>query len=192
MFRYKFKLFTISLIAVWLVLFVKNVDIPLYFGCDYVFVGWKRIVTYGNVIALFSLGMFIAALLFLHQLFHRFKGSPDGLSITITEVKDRSFDYVNTLATIVTLFSVIIVPVNSFRDFIVFSLLIVVICVCYLKTNLYYSNPIFAALGYRIYTVDSNSKKLPNGSIAIYKGQLQKTDVKSYHISDNVYYLEKE
>lgn len=190
MFRYKFKLFTISLIAVWLVLFVKNVDIPFYFGHDYVLVGWKRVLTYGNIIALLSLGMFISALLFLHQLLHRFKGAPDGLTITITELKDRSIDYVNTLATIVTLFSVIIVPVNSFRDFIVFSLLIVVICICYLKTNLYYSNPIFASLGYRIYTVSSNSNRLPNDSIAIYKGSLQiQSNVRSYHISDNVYYL---
>ena len=190
MFRYKFKLFSISLFAVWLVLFVKNVDVPLCFGRDCAFVGWHRLITYRNIVAFASLIMMIVSLLSLHQLFHRLKGSPDGLTTIVTNISDRGFDYINTLATLVTLFSVILVPVNSLRDFIVFVLLIVVICICFLKTNLYYSNPLFAALGYRIYTVDSDSDKLPNGSVVIFRGLLKDSArVKFYGISDNVYYL---
>lgn len=192
MYRNKFKLFSISLIAVWLVLFIKNVDVPLYFGVDYEFVGWKRLLNYKNIMAILCLVMFITSLYNLYQMFHRFKGSPDGLTTTITNIRDRSYDYVNTLAIIVTFFGVILVPVNSFRDIIVFALLLIVLCVCFLKTNLYYSNPIFAALGYYLYVVDLNSSKFPSESIAICKGMLQKQDcVKYYHISDNVYYLVK-
>ena len=43
MFASKFKLFSISLIAVWVVLFVKNVNIPVYFGADAQFVSFRTL-----------------------------------------------------------------------------------------------------------------------------------------------------
>ena len=101
-------------------------------------------------------------------------------------------EYVNVLATVVTLISVILVPTESLRDFIVFILLMTVIGICFVRTNLYYSNPLFAALGYHIYIVGSSSEKLPVGSIAISRKKLTVGDkVVTYHISDNVYSLEK-
>ena len=192
MFANKFKLFSISLIAMWVVLLVKNVDIPVYFGTDAQFVGFSRFLTYGNVIALASFVMLAIALYSIHQFNYRLKGSPDSLTISLTAVEDRSVEYVNVLATVVTLISVILVPTESHRDFIVFILMIVVIGICFMRTNLYYNNPLFAALGYHLYTVGSASDKLPVGSIAISRKKLTVGDkVVSYHISDNVYSLEK-
>lgn len=191
MFNNKFKLFSISLFAVWVVLFVRNVDIPVYFGHDYSFVGWERLLTLGNLIALLSLIMIVVAVLSLDQLRHRLKGSPDSLPVTLAEVRDKNYDYINTLATLVTLFSVILVPVGSFRDFIVFVVLMTIICVCFLKTNLYYSNPIFAALGYRLYSVKTTiNSELPDNTIAIHHGQLESgKQIRYYHVADNVYFL---
>ena len=190
MFANKFKLFSISLIAVWLVLLVKNVDIPIYFGEDAQFVGFRRLLSYGNFIALASFVMIIVALYSIHQLNHRLKGSPDSLKITLTKADDRSVEYVNVLATVVTLISVILVPTVTLRDFIVFVMLMTVICICFMRTNLYYSNPLFAALGYHIYTVGSGNSKLPDGSIGISRKRLTVGDkIVVYHISDNVYSL---
>lgn len=191
MFNNKFKLFSISLFAVWVVLFVRNVDIPVYFGHDYSFVGWERLLTLGNLIALLSLIMIVVAVLSLDQLRHRLKGSPDSLPVTLAEVRDKNYDYINTLATLVTLFSVILVPVGSFRDFIVFVVLMTIICVCFLKTNLYYSNPIFAALGYRLYSVKTTiNSELPDNTIAIHHGKLESgKQIRYYHVADNVYFL---
>lgn len=190
MFKYKFKLFSISLFAIWVVLFIKNVDIPVYFGDDWQFVGFDSLLTFGNLIALMSLVMIVVALLGLNQLRHRLKGSPNSLSTKVTEVHDKSYEYINMLATIVTLFSVIFVPVDSLRDFLVFMLLMAAISICFLKTNLYYSNPIFAALGYRLYTVKANSDSFPDDSVAIFHGELHEQDSVCYfHVSDKVYYL---
>lgn len=190
MFSYKFRLFSISLCAVWLVLFVKNIDIPIYFGKDAQFVGWGRLLTLGNLIASLSFIMVIVAIDSLVKLKHRLNGSPDGLTTTITEVHDKSYEYINTLATIVTLFSVIMVSVETWRDFVVFSLMMFFIIICFLKTNLYYCNPVFAALGYRLFTVKSDSNKLPSDSVVIYHGNLSTNKtVTSYHVSDNVYFL---
>jgi hypothetical protein len=136
--------------------------------------------------------MFVVALYSINQLNHRLKGSPETLKMTLTKVDDRSVEYVNVLATVVTLISVILVPSESLRDFIVFVMLMTVISICFMRTNLYYSNPLFAVLGYHIYTVGSESGKLPTGSIAISREKLSVGDnVLSYHISDNVYSLKK-
>ena len=192
MFANKFKLFSISLMAMWVVLLVKNVDVPIYFGDDAQFVGFRRLLSYRNIIALGSFVMLAIALYSIHQLNHRLKGSPDSLKITLTEVGDKSVEYVNVLATVVTLISVILVPTETLRDFIVFVMLMTVIYICFNRTNLYYSNPLFAALGYHIYTVGSNSIKLPLRSIAISRKKLAVGDkVVCYHISDDVYSLEK-
>ena len=192
MFQYKFKLFSISLVFVWIILFVKNIDIPVYLGPDPVFVGWKRLLSYGNLIALVSFIMFIVALLAWHQLNHRLKGSPSTLKTRISSVHDRSFDYVNTLATVTTLVSIILVPTDTLREFLIFMLLMAAITVCYLKTNLYYSNPIFAALGYRLYTIKVESIAIPDDSIVIVRNQIQLGDyIRCFHISDNVYFLVK-
>ena len=192
MFQYKFKLFSISLVFVWIILFVKNIDIPVYLGPDSVFVGWKRLLSYGNLIAIASGVMFVVAMLSLHQFNHRLKGSPSTLKTKISSVHDRSFDYVNALATVTTLVSVILVPTDTLREFLIFMLLMATITVCYLKTNLYYSNPIFAALGYRLYTIKVESNAIPDDSIVIVRNQIQLGDyIRCFHISDNVYFLVK-
>jgi hypothetical protein len=103
-------------------------------------------------------------------------------------VNDRNIEYVNTLATIVTLLGVVLVSVETLRGFLIFVILMAFIIVCYLKTNLYYCNPIFAALGFRLYAVNLNG--MPDEVIAVYRGVLEvNCSVNYYHISDNVYYL---
>ena len=193
MFNYKFKLFSISLLAIWVILFIKNVDIPIYCGPDSEFVGWNRLITFGNLIALLSLVFIIIAVLGLFRLGHRLKGSPNGLPVRVLEVKDINYSFLNTLATLVTLFSVTLIPIGTFRDFLVFVVLIFIISVCFLKTNLYYCNPIFAALGYRLYSIKADdSINLPDESIAIYHGKLEENKtVIYYHVADNVYFLKE-
>ena len=84
----------------------------------------------------------------------------------------------------------IFVPVDALRDFIVFTIIMMVITVCFLMTNLYYSNPLLAALGYHLYTIKTFSTNIPDGSVAIYHGNLKiNQQVYYYHIADDVYYL---
>ena len=188
MFSKKWRLLAISLMPLWIVLFVKNVDIPVYFGMNWQFVGWEKLITYRNLVASISLLMILTGALSFHQLRHRMKGSPIGLLTIISKVNDRNYDYVNTLATIVTLLGVVLISVDTLRGFLIFCILMIFIIVCYLKTNLYYCNPIFAALGFRLYTVNGNG--LQEESIAIYRGALRDgCGVRYYHISDNVYFL---
>lgn len=185
----KFGMFAISLFPMWLVLFIKDIDIPVYFGHDWQFVGWNRLLTYGNSIATGSAVMMIVAISAFGRLRHRTKGSPKGLPTTIAKADDRSVDYVNTLATIITLLGVVLVPIQTFREFLLFVVLMALIVVCYVKTSLYYSNPILAFLGFRLYTVRTNCIK--DDFIGLFRGELKVGNtVIYYHVSDNVYYLE--
>lgn len=188
LFTNRMGLLSISLLPVWIVLFVKNVDVPVYFGQDWQFVGWFRLLSYRNFVAVVSVILTTIGVLSIHQLRHRTKGSPEGLTTTVSVVKDRNIEYVNTLATIVTLLGVVLVSVETLRGFLIFVILMAFIIVCYLKTNLYYCNPIFAALGFRLYTV--NVSGMQDEAIAVYRGVLEvNRSVNYYHISDNVYYL---
>ena len=122
LFTNKMGLLSISLLPVWLLLFVKNVDVPVYFGHDWHFVGWFRLLSCRNFVAVVSVILTTIGVLSIHQLRHRTKGSPEGLTTTVTMVKDRNIEYVNTLATIVTLLGVVLVSVDTLRGFLIWVL----------------------------------------------------------------------
>lgn len=91
------------------------------------------------------------------------------------------------LATIVTLFSVLLIDYKGIRELLLLMVLLFVIFVCYTKSNLYYCNPVFATMGFKIAVVNTNdNEKLPDGSIVLYKDKL-KERVEPYHIADNIY-----
>lgn len=162
----------------------------MYCGKDAVFVGWNRILTYSNIVAAFSMIMIVIAVYSLIQLNHRLKGSPTFLPVGVMGVQYKNSEYINTLASMVTLLSVIFVPCDTLRDFIVIVIMMAVIVICFLKTNLYYSNPVFAAFGFRLYTASSTCNSIPSNSIVVYHGILKDGDmVHPYYVSDNVYFL---
>lgn len=176
--------------AVWVVLLIKNVDIPCYFGSDWQFVGWMELVSFKNAVALFSGAMIFYALLSLVQLQHRSKGTPDSLKFRVSVVTCKNHVFIETLASIITVFSVIFMQIGSLRDFAVFVIVLAVISACFMMTNLYYSNPLLAILGYNLYTFKAVGTDIPDDSIAIFHGKLEDgMHVYRYHIADNVYYL---
>lgn len=192
MFNNKFLLFTISLLIVWFILLVKNVDIPICFDKDSQFVGWQRLLTYGNCVALASFVMIVIAILGINRLKHRLCGSPGSLSIKIEIVSERNNLYIENLTTIFTVVGSALYSVDSLRDFIVLCAILVVVAVCFLKTNLYFCNPVMSALGYQIFVVKSDCDDIPDNSVAIFNGRLSdKEDYDYYHIADNVFYLKK-
>lgn len=183
----RIKLFAISILPMWLLLFIKTISIPCYFGKNWQFAGWENIITVANFIALCSALLFISSGLYCYRLCYRLKSSPSSLPVKIYEHTEKDVDYINTLATIVTLFSVLLIDYKGLREILLFLVLLFVIFVCYTKSNLYYCNPVFAAMGFKIAVVKTNdNNKLPDGSIVLYKGNL-KERVEPYHVADNIY-----
>lgn len=145
------------------------------------------IVTVANTIAFCAALLFIASVFYCYRLCYRLKGSPSSLPVKISNYEEKNVDYINMLATIVTLFSVLLIDYKGIRELLLLMVLLFVIFVCYTKSNLYYCNPVFATMGFKIAVVNTNdNEKLPDGSIVLYKDKL-KERVEPYHIADNIY-----
>ena len=183
----RIKLFVISMLPMWLLLFIKTVSIPYCFGYNWYFVGWDMIITIPNSIAFICFVLSALSLWYLQHLTHRLKGSPSALPIMIETIDSINIDYINTLSTLVTLFSVLLINYDTIRDVILLVVFVIIIMVCYTKTNLYYCNPVFAAWGFRIVRVNTNGNtKVPNGSVVLYKGELGNR-ITVHHLADNVF-----
>ena len=181
------KTFCQNNVAIVVFGFYKTVSIPCYFGLNWRFVGWDMLITVPNSIAFVCFVLVALSLLYLHHLMYRLKGSPSALPVTIMHKNAINLDYINTLSTIVTLFSVLLIDYKTIRDVILLVVFMVIIMMCYTKTNLYYCNPVFAALGFRIVSVNTNcNTKVPDGSVVLYRGELG-IRISVHHLADNVY-----
>ena len=183
----RIKLFVISMLPMWLLLFIKTVSIPYYFCHDWCFAEWNLIITIPNTIAFICFVLVALSLWYLYHLAHRLNGSPSALPVTIEHKDSINIDYINTLSTLVTLFSVLLINYETIRDVILLVVFVIIIMVCYTKTNLYYCNPVFAVCGFRIVSVNTNGNaKVPNGSIVLYRGGIGDR-ISVHHLADNVF-----
>ncbi|MDE6237284.1 MAG: hypothetical protein K2M45_05400 [Muribaculaceae bacterium] len=150
------------------------------------------LISIHNLIGLVSFVMIIVGLINARRLMHRTKGTPTSLNVKIEGVSDRSQDYINSLSSIITIFSVACLDFNGIRGVILLAVVLFVIYVCTINSNWYYCNPIFALMNFHIDVIHTNmeSRDLPNGSIVLYQGDIKKdVYVTPYHISDNVYLI---
>lgn len=187
----KFSLFSISSLPIWFILLIKTWKVPIYLavwkGFEWapieVIFSCSNIVTYISILCL-SYGVWS-----LWNLKYKLKGSPTSLSITINNFHDASQEYVNSLATLTSIFAVLIVNYDTWRDLAIFFVMCILFYICYTKTNFYYANPIMALLNYKIAKVETSEdcKELPSGSIILYKEK--KGKMMPYHVADNVYFV---
>lgn len=90
----RIKLFVISMLPMWLVLFIKTVSIPCYFGLEWHFVGWDMLITIPNAIAFVCFVLVALSLWSMHHLMHRLMGSPSALPVTIMHKNSINLDYI--------------------------------------------------------------------------------------------------
>ena len=188
----KFRLWLISTSAMWSVILIKTWKVPICWtfwqGFEWAPIG--VIFSTSNIVAYMSIVCLLIGYHYLRIYDKRLDGSPTSLPIIIKEITDRSQDYINSLATLVTLFAVLIVNYETWRDLLVLAIMLAVIFVSYTQTNLYYANPVMALLKYKIAEVQTHAdcKELPSGSVVLYRRVLNVGDkVSPYHIADNVY-----
>ena len=185
----RFRLWSIATLPMWLLLLIQSWSIPI--SCSFrKEVDWDSalhaLLSPANIVALLSGCMLIIGMASIHYVVYRLKGSPDSLPEKISDWEDMQQDYVKSLATMISLFSVLLIDYDSYRDLLILLVLLIAIYVCYVQTNLYYANPIMALLGYKIAKVETGSKTLPQGSILLYRGDLEHHI--SYHkVAANVY-----
>lgn len=189
----KFKLYVVSLILLFGLLFLNRITFPTCFGSNCSFVGWKGVyqIALDNKIPMFCIGMILIGLFFYRQFKYRVIESSSSNPEIITEIENLNFENL-------TFFATYIVPLLCFdldfdltlnRNFMMLLLVLFLIGWIYIKTNIFYTNPTLAIWNFNLYKITTNSGKKMT---AIVKGKLAENDTIQFtHIDDNIFFVKK-
>lgn len=183
----KIELYILSLWLLFLFIIVITIDIPICFGDNCQFIGFKALLG-TNVIPFISL----CFLLYGGFGFFRFNNGLKGTTNIPFEVKKSeniNYEHLIFLATYV-------IPLVSFnfensRYLLVLVFLLIVMGIIYIKTDMFYANPSLALLGFKIYKVDGSFKNNTqrDGLIIITRSNINSKDKLTYiKLDDRIYY----
>ena len=161
-----------SMDLIFILAFIKSVDIPIYFGSDWEFVGWSNLLMDRPR---------------YWTLRHKLKGSPNTLPIKIQNIESKDAEYMSMLFTILTIVSF---DFSNVRDIIVFVAIFILYCVLLKRTDWYAASPILALKGFHLYAGETD--KLPKGTLFLTNEEISlDTNVtRPYQqISKTVYWL---
>lgn len=142
---------------IFVLVFIKAIDLPIYIGFDWEFIGWDMLKEYvcefRNIIAMLCvIGVIwgeIAYILFKHQL----KGSPTTIADTLRNVKNKDVEYLSLLLTILT---VACFDFSSLRDVLIFVIVFVLYWIITIHTELYVTNPLLRCRGMHLYSATTD------------------------------------
>lgn len=178
----RIKLYIISLWLLFLLIIIKE------FKWD----NWKTGLNYkdnisnllfSNILSCLAFILLSLGILFLFNLRFKIKGSLD-LPKKIKKIKNLNYEHLTFLTTYIIPF--ICFELDDIRNTIIFLFLLIVIGAIYIKTNLFYSNPTLALLGYQIYQVETETE---TDLILITQGELKEGEsFVNLDIGNTVYY----
>ena len=168
---------------------VITIDIPVYWGADWVFVGFKFLL-YENIIPLICFVSLLIGCCSFYDFIYTTKGSSE-LSFKITQLENIEYEHLSFLTTYII--PLICFSFDNMRYVCVFVILLFVIGLIYIRIDLFYANPTLAVLGFRIYKIKGLFR---NGEreniILITREELFLNDhVKYIKIDNRIYYAKK-
>lgn len=185
----RLELYVVSLGLLFVLLLIFAVSLP---DCSLIHGGkacWKSFAT-DNKLALFLLFMILLGVIFYFRFSYRISKSAQ-IPVKIIEIEDVNYEHL-------TFFATYIVPLVSFdlddgRSLVMVFALLVVTGLIYVRTNMFYANPVLALLGFRLYRVEIHTRTGTNtGQIFISREELKKEDrTKNIDLGRNVYYVRK-
>lgn len=183
----KIKLFIMSFWIFFVLLIIVTIDIPLCFKPNCEFIDIEDLLTINNIIAFAGFIFLLLGVLFYYQFMKKLEGDLE-IPVQIKNIENINYEYFALLMTIISLISF---DFTTLRGLILLVVLVFIMGAIFIKTELFYSNPSFALLGFHIYKADTNNDNLTN-SIFITKDKISKGDkIKYLKISDRVYFTKK-
>lgn len=187
----KISLCVMSMELIFILVFIKAIDFPVYFGSDWEFIGLESMLGYScelrNIIAILCvIGVIwgeVAYGLFRYQL----KGTPNSIPDTFKKVENMDVEYLSLLLTIIT---VVCFDFGNLRDIIIFVVVFVLYWIITIHTELYATNPLLRFRGMHLYTATSD--KIGEGTMFLsYENLKPGQDVNRPYkkISKHVYVL---
>lgn len=187
----KTNLCVMSMELIFVLVFIKCINIPFYIGADWEFIGWSKLLhvlcSARNFIAICCVvGIAWSESVYWH-LRYKLKGSPSSISTKISNVENKDVEYLSLLFTILTIISF---DFGDYRDIAVFLVVFCIYCVLLTGTDWYATNPILRLRGLHLYSGDP--QKLPKETLFLSFETIPSTKevTRSYQkISETVYWL---
>lgn len=185
----KIKLYIISLWLLFFLIIIITIDIPICFSGSCTFIGIIQLIKL-NVIPLVSFIMVVLGILFYSGFKYTLNGSLKNPT-TVSNVENINFEHLTFLTTYII--PLICFDLSSIKYATVMLILLVIIGVIYVKTDLFYSNPSLAILGYHIYRVEANfDSKESSSVIIISRDKIISGDmIQHIALDDKIYYARR-
>jgi len=184
----KIELYIISLWLLFILIIIVTIDIPVCFGSTCSFIGFKELILI-NIVPFFSLLLFLLGILFFYRFKYKLSGSQQN-HIIVKRVENKNYEHLTFLTTYII--PLIAFDLTKIRYSIVLLLLLIAIGMMYVKTNIFYTNPTLALLGYKIYKIDAQFRTgdIQHGIILISRENITLNDRLSYRkIHEDIYYV---
>lgn len=182
----KIKLYIVSLWFLFLLLFIVKIDIPICFKPECKFIGFESLIQ-NNKIAIFSLTFMILGAIYYFNFNREVSVGAPLLPKKVILLKNLHSEVLSFLATYII--PLVCLDMDKSRSFPILILLLVLIGWIYVRTNLFYTNPTLAILGFKVYQVDTES--YPE-MIVIIKNSLSVGDyILPRQINGNVFFAKK-
>jgi len=150
------------------------------------FEDWKDILVL-NIISIICFIMLLYCIFAYKKFEFDLKGTTD-IPFEVTKIESIHYEHLTFLATYII--PLISFDFGSIRQMIVLGLLIIVMGVIYVKTDLFYSNPSLALLGFSIYKTNGSFKNGTRENIVIISREkiILGQKVSYIKLDDRIYY----
>lgn len=183
--KLKIQLYILSLWLLFILLFINKVEIPYCFGENCHFIGFFELFKI-NIIPTISLLLVVFGLIFYFRFKYIISGNHK-LPERIITIENVNFEHLTFLATYLLPF--LTFNLTEDRNALIFFLILIIIGMIYVKTNMFYTNPTLALLGYHIYKVSTSNR---TNIIIITKDKLESNEwVAVRLLSDNIFIAKK-
>ncbi len=145
----KIKMYILSLWLLFIMVIVATVNISEFSKTK---IDWSKLLC-DNAITISCLIFLIVCVIFFFEFRYKLQGTTQ-LPTEAIKVKNINSEYLAFLTTYII--PLVLVDFSSKRQITILVFILLVIGVIYVKTNMFYSNPTLALLGYRIYEVETN------------------------------------
>ena len=181
----KIELYIISLFLLFLLIFLDKVPYCLFGNCT--FIGWGSLLAANFVLSICIFFMVIAFIFYL-RFNHQIVEGATNLPVQVKKIENINFETITFLATYIIPLICFVLEVNIDANRNLFMLFCVLFLTgwIYVKTNMFYTNPTLALLGFRIYKINTIKQE---GIIVIVKGKVKENDwLYCKCINDNIFY----
>lgn len=185
--RRKVDLYILSLGLLFVFILIMTIEFPEG-TVDFKHISsWSRFFSFNAFPSIMFLCLCYAVLAYFRFDFD-LKGATD-IPFEVTRVESINYEHLIFLATYVI--PLISFEFSSSRQLAVFVLLLLVMCVIYIKTDLFYANPSLALLGFQIYRANGRFKfGNKENIILISKCKIFENQKLSYiKLDDRIYYV---